>query len=415
MKKFLSLFIILLLLLTSVPGSAETAEEPLFTIACFSDLHVDYGIQNRETPIRKTTIEAANFVKNKFGGADLVMVGGDMTSQDDKNSTWTEESVNKVRDCIQDTMATASKDGKVIYITGNHDSQAGVAAGGTFWSGDYEKYMLATLGEYDAAFYREGSKYEELLCYRYNIRGLEFIGINTPSIADASNTLFSSQLKWVESELEKIGKDKTVIILCHYPVVSLREQGTDENESPNYMNNILSEYPNVIYCYGHAHGSEEWYVRADTSELVNVRESGGIDCHMGSMSYYKNPLRDDWLTADEPEIVQLMMISFYGDRIEFQMYNTGEMSASESVYELKAFTVERDMIGLIIEETSSVPETLEDEDDSLRMAVVCVSLVALIAILVAILVKRGKKKNKIAKEQKSLPPKNEKYKYLKFK
>ncbi|MBE7056747.1 MAG: metallophosphoesterase [Ruminococcaceae bacterium] len=380
MKRFLSILVAIFFLITMVV-SAEEKEVPLFTIACFSDLHIDYGIQFWDTPIRKTTIEAVDFVRDELGGADLVMVGGDITSQNDKNATWTNDAINKVRDCVHNTVSQASKDGKVLYVTGNHDSQASVAAGGSFWSGDYEKYMKGELGTYDAAFYREGSKYEELLCYRYNIRGLEFIGINTPSIADGSSVTYLSQIEWVADELSKIGKDKTVIILCHYPVSSLTDPTAGKDATVSRMREVLEEYPNIIYCYGHVHGSDERYAWRETSELVEVRKSGGITCHMGSMAYYMNQFHDDWLTVDEPQIVQLMMISFYEDHIEFQMYNTGEKSAVEGVYQLKPFTVERNMDDQITSGAPFVPVTI-----------IAAVVVAGVAVVVA-LKSRDKKEN----------------------
>lgn len=384
MKKFLSFVIMSMFLFTlfisPMSLSAKSEEqEPLYTIACFSDLHVDYGIQYWETPIRKTTIRAVNFVKDELGGADLVMIGGDITSQNDKNIPWTEEAVNNTRDCVHNTVSQASKNGEVLYVTGNHDSQASVAAGGGFWSGDYEKYMKDELGDYDAAFFNEDNRYEELLCYRYNINGLEFIGINTPSIADASNVTYLSQIEWVAAELEKIGKDKTVIILCHYPVSSLTDPAAGENDAETLMKETLKNYPNVIYCYGHVHGSDKRYVWYETEELAYVTDSGYIACHMGSMGYYKNQFQPDWLSAEEPLIVQLMMISFYSDHIEFQMYNVGDMSGDPEVYELKSFTVERNM------------EAQIKADFPLITVVIVAAAVAIAAGVVFILVKyRGR-------------------------
>lgn len=346
MKKILSFVIMSVFLITlfisPMSLSAESGEqEPLYTIACFSDLHVDYGIQYWDLPIRKSTIKAVNFVRDELGGADLVMVGGDITSQNDKNIPWTEEAFTKVQETIHNTVSSASKDGKVLYVSGNHDSQASVASGGGFWSGDYEEYMKKEVGDYEAALYNEGARYEELLCYRYNINGLEFIGINTPSIAEAVSTVYYNQIEWVAGELEKIGKDKTVIILCHYPLTSLQDPDREDLEA--LMRETLQKYPNVIYCYGHVHGDDEKYVWYETEELVRTADTGYITCHMGSMAYYKNQFQPDWLTIDEPMIVQLMMISFYSDHIEFQMYNVGEVSGAPKVYELEPFVVERNM------------------------------------------------------------------------
>ena len=43
------------------------AEEPIMTIACFSDLHVEYNLQGQEFPMRPSIQNAIDVLKNVTG------------------------------------------------------------------------------------------------------------------------------------------------------------------------------------------------------------------------------------------------------------------------------------------------------------------------------------------------------------
>ncbi len=328
----------------------NAGQTPLYSVACFSDLHVDYGIQSWNSPIRQGTVNAVNYLRDTLGGANVILVGGDIVSNNDWNAEWTNENLRNSMDTVYATLLQGSTDSVVLPITGNHDSEPGNTAGGTVYSGDWDSYLLEHVGDFDAYLRNPDSKFNELLCYRYSLNGMEFISVNTPyqPTGDVS-TLYVSQAEWVAAQLEEIGQDKTVILQCHYPVSA----GLD---ATNLLQETLAQYPNVLYCYGHVHGSDSEYAWYASSELVRPifgsetqnednswTTNGALSCHMGSMGYYNNQYQSGGLAVAEPLIVQFLKIDFYEDHITFRYYNTGEKSGDPDVYEIASYTVVRDM------------------------------------------------------------------------
>ena len=357
----------------------EESGSPLFSVACFSDLHVDYGIQGKEPPLRSGTIKAAQYVQENLGGAHVVLVGGDILSNNDYNKNyWDTARIKNTQQAVYDTMSLASKDGKVLLVAGNHDYEAGTMSqdGDVYNSADYSRYMTEALGPYDAALYQEDlnpsyGKHNELLGYRYRVGGIDFIGINTPyRTGKVDGGLFRGQITWLDQQLNQLGKDRTVIVLCHYPVNMIPDQA-GESGTTQYMQQVLKKYPNVIYGYGHVHGADSYYAWYSASELVlndgertrldnNAYEvEGYITAHMGSMAYYNTQFQSGWLTKDEPMINQNLMIDFYDDHITFTYYNHGEKSAVDGVYSVASFTVMRDLR----EQLGLIPSPDEDFDE----------------------------------------------------
>ena len=338
----------------------ENTTDPLFSVACFADLHVDYGIQSYTTPVRPGTIKAANYVKDVIGAADVALVGGDMTSNNG-NKTWNTTNLQKTKDTIYNTIATATKDGKVMFVSGNHENEAGVQSNSGYSSGDYSKYMTDNIGKYKATLYFNEmgvgtSPYNELLCYRYEVNNIEFIGINTPyRNARGDGYTYLEQIDWLEKQLKDIGKDETVVVFCHYPINTI-VNAPGQTGASTKMSTVLSKYPNVLYCYGHVHHGTETYAAYSSSELVvpnlgatklsnNAYQTNSfINVHMGSMGYYKTQYApNEWLGEAEPVINQLLMIDFYEDHITFKYYNTGEKTAVEGVTNIASYTVMRDL------------------------------------------------------------------------
>lgn len=338
----------------------KNTTDPLFSIACFSDLHVDYGIQSYASPVRPGTVKAANYVKSTLGAVDVALVGGDITSNNG-GKPWNTTLINKTQDTIYSTIANATKDGKVMFVSGNHENEAGVIAKDGYVSGDYSKYMTDNIGKYKATLYFNEmgvgtSQYNELLCYRYEVKNVEFIGINTPYRTSRSGGYtYLEQIKWVEAQLADIGKDETVVIFCHYPISSIAN-APGQTGAQAAMKTMLNKYPNVLYCYGHVHGGSEYYAWYSSSELVvpsgsatklsnNAYQTDSyINVHMGSMGYYKTQFApNSWLGEEEPLINQLLTIDFYEDHITFKYHNTGKETAVEGVTDIASYTVMRDL------------------------------------------------------------------------
>ncbi len=362
----IALFIGLCAAVLFIPFFEVASEEPMI-IACFSDPHHDYGIQDSEPYIRPSTQKAVDYVNRiTNGGADLVLVGGDITG---RFSVWTDESIKNTMDASFDVFKSASKNGDILLVTGNHDSEPTVHSDTMeINSNDYSKYVESAMGAPSSTLYsseiEEGLAYpfdDELLCYRYNVGNIEFLCINTPQgdrrtirgqVGD--NGLYIEQVEWVENELKSIGKDKTTFILCHYPVdyintvtsPILEVNMSTDNPSRVKMQELMAEYSNVIYCYGHLH-SETIEVLAETDEVINPiiedNDNSAISCYMGSLGYYKDFYNPGNLGKEDPKVIQVMMIYIYSDRIEFAVHNTGEMPANLGEYDLVSYSLSRDM------------------------------------------------------------------------
>ena len=443
-KTILSLLLLLTFLISFVPewSSSSAEEEPLMRIVMFSDLHVEFGLQDLKTPIRPSTLKAVNYVLDDLtdgNGVDVVMVGGDMTGP---RGSWNQSVVTKTKNSVNQVLSSMTKDNKVLYVMGNHDPEPSLGIGEnrtTDYSGDYSSFMNQSCGEPVSVLHSDDilsglSPYNEVLCYRYTINGIEFIGMNTPytpkknGVYSELSGLYVDQVEWVEEELAKIGKDKTVFLFSHYPIDSLRTLLTPtaldaENMAKKEMERILKEYPSTVYCFGHTHSGETRWAKKKTSELVQLQQmslagqglystKSYIDCHMGSMGYYDNPYQPGGLTAEDPMVVQFVMVELYADRMVFQVHNTGEKAAVNGSYEISPLAVSRDLraqFGLptATEEPdttqttdgnsqSTVPSEIPQEESSALPIVLGAGLcgVVVIGVVVLLLVLRKKPKDK---------------------
>ena len=332
----------------------------LMTIACFSDPHHEYGVEQTDKKVRASTEKAVNYVKELTGGVDLVMVGGDIAG---RNGEWNDDNIKEMMNASFDVFKSASTDGKVLLVTGNHDPEPSVHGEVTsINSNDYSQCIKAGLGDFDAAYYTSdldnefAGPFEELLCYRYKINGINFIGLNTPygdrrEVKQVGhNGLYYEQVEWLQKQLEAIGKDETVFVLCHYPVdnISTVYVATEKVDSEEYnasrelMTQLVSEYDNMIYCYGHVH-TEKHEAFFESGEIVGTfSDEGAIACHMGSLGYYNDHFGGP-LAFEDPTVVQVTMIYIYTDRIVFEVHNTGGSEAYGGEYTLKPYVVMRDM------------------------------------------------------------------------
>ncbi len=359
----------------------KNTTKPLFKVVTFGDPHVDYGIQSWSTPIRKSSISSAQFVKNTLGGADIALVAGDMTSNNG-NNTWNKTLFDKVQSTMVSTFAGATNTGKVLFVAGNHENEAGINSDNSWYSGDWSEAMKKQNGAFTAElkFNDMGfgtSRYNEQVCYRFTLNKMEFIGISPPYRPQRDGgIIYLKQIEWVEDQLKSIGKDKTVIVLCHYPVNEIPDASANPGARAK-MQSVLNAYPNTIYAYGHVHGDDNKFTWVNTSELVkpsgtakllpnNAYEVNSyINAHCGSMAYYKNMFNNyDWLSATEPGINQLLMMEFYSDHITFRYYNTGEKTAIDGVREIASYTVMRDMTAQLGGTVSTDTNTDTDTDTS---------------------------------------------------
>jgi len=340
--------------------------DPILTLACISDLHADYGLQNSAPYVRNSVIKTLGKIA-MTEDADILLVGGDNTSDNGGTSDkggWTYDTFKNVIAQYEELAASTTTEGYSLWAAGNHEFQAGEDEGYDSYA-DYMTLMEKANGK-PLSVYRQkddktlgNTQYPEfVLGYHYNIKNFDFLVINAPW--GKSMQYSSGTYSWLSKELQAIGRDRTVFLLTHYPLTDSRNISTPtygtSGEHYSRLTKILKNYPNVVFLYGHNHGgSDNVYINDDTFERITSYTKAGrpvndrntvptsfITSFMGSMSYYNNSYNNGGLTAFDPEIVQALMVYVYKDRIVFQMKNYGTVF---SKVEPKSWTVMRDIEG----------------------------------------------------------------------
>ncbi len=352
---------------------------PLLTIGTIGDPHTDYNLQNVDPYIRTSYITAMDALKAE--DIDLLLVGGDMTSDNEAGTSaafrWDTEVYDRTISQYQKYSAAASKTGKTLWACGNHDYEVGVLYDGSASDGDYDAYkgftdmMVEDCGEPRSLFTQSMDTSAPSTTFgdfwlgaHYVINGFDFIVINSPHHRSTYYT--TGTLNWLDQTLAGIGSDKTVFITGHYPLYDNRglHSLADGLKDTNYTNfvNVLNKYDNAIYLYGHEHGGRSTsqlcdtiYSSADSFERIThyaedgsvindrtVNPTSFITAFMGSASFYNYSLNPNWLGAADPEIVQAMTITVYENRIVFKVINCGEQEGA--FRDILTWTVKRDVL-----------------------------------------------------------------------
>lgn len=276
MKKIISILLCMMMIfpITTVKASntAEIytqTEKPLLSIAFMSDLHNQQSILVNGG-IRGSITDVCNDLANTEN-VDLVVIGGDVTSD-----TYVEEPV--LKKVLDNVIAETSKvSNNVLWITGNHDYNAGERDGYDS-AAYYDYYMKDKVGDLPKSevYYEEYKGEKKLLAYHYIIKGFDFIGINTAHSdmegAKQNNnyTYTNGAMEWVDQKLAEIGKEKTVFVMGHFPFrdsnsLSAQEKGLIPSTNEKFKM-ILTKYQNVFYMYGHDHGTDKAYIQTDTAQ-----------------------------------------------------------------------------------------------------------------------------------------------------
>lgn len=269
-------------------AGAQSQEKPLLTIGCLSDLHNELGLINGTVDnvrLRGTILNTLNAMKDQEN-IDMLILGGDYTS----DCTIPETNWARVKDLIHDATKNAFPVGSVnfpvLYCTGNHDYEVANfdAVPKPYNAARYYDFVMKyDLGELPAedCFYEEAPNgnlgtMRVLAAYHYKINGFDFVVLNCgrhffKSAWDYNYT--DESVQWVSDKLDEIyarTPDKTVFFIAHLPFpdsnsISAANKGLSNSTK---LKRTLASHPNVIFLYGHDHGSDSAYIRSKTSQRV---------------------------------------------------------------------------------------------------------------------------------------------------
>ena len=331
---------LLILAIFSVAFICYDLSRPVLTIMCISDLHNQQNILKNGS-IRGTITDTCKKALSEEKRVDVVLIGGDVTS----NTKVPKDKVDAVLSNIVKTISPLTDN--ILWVAGNHDFNAGENDG--YESAQYyDYYMKDNIGALsnDDRYFEEWNGNKNLLAYHYEINGFDFVGISTKhetmdgDLESYNYTYTEGAIEWVDKKLSQLGNDKTVFVFGHFPFrdsnsLSKPEKGMLEDCDKKFKE-VLAKYPNVIYLYGHDHGTDSAYIRKDTAQRVTEYMSDGnvkgkhtaaatpsfISAFMGSMRYYSNSI-DGNVGPSNSKVVQSLLIYVYRDKIVLQMKNYG--------------------------------------------------------------------------------------------
>lgn len=294
-KSLLGFTVLVVALCATLVSGAQTSDKPLLTIGCLSDLHNELGLINGSVDnvrLRGTIVNTLNAMKEQEN-IDMLILGGDYTS----DCTIPEENWARVRDLIRDatqkTFPVGSDCFPVIYCTGNHDYEVANfdAIPKPYNAARYYDFVMKNdLGELagDECYFEEAPNgnlgtMKVLAAYHYLINGFDFVVLNCGKhyFKSAWDYNYSDEsVQWVSDKLDEIyakDSEKTVFFIAHLPFPDSNSISKSNKGMSNSirLKKTLAGHPNVIFLYGHDHGSDNAYIRAKTSQRVTRYNADG--------------------------------------------------------------------------------------------------------------------------------------------
>ena len=370
---------------TAIVSKTAVAESNVvLTTACFSDSHNNFAMLEPPYVLRKTHTNAINLILETRGKVDVVMVGGDLMSDYphwNQSGWWPYKYYTEFKALIVEEFARLSKEEKVIYIAGNHDyAQGELSTDGPGNKGSYnssEFYftgpMNEKMGELDdidmhwITGTHTGEKY--LLGYHYEVNGVHFIGLSPDPDAYG---IWSQQgygfhpdtLKWFKETLKRIDPNGNEIIFvnCHFHLAyRVNGEVKKSGQADKDILPIIKSHSNLFWFFGHVHTGVQNIAASHTAEMIvhyskagaaletpADAESYGNAGNRGPTTVYMGAGRIDYdgslfgrdvvygyggysyktavSTTATPKVCQVMYVTVYEDRVEFQSINVGTLA-----------------------------------------------------------------------------------------
>ena len=263
----------------------------LMTIGCISDTHCEYGLLTagdaNTVKLRRTFPKTMQLMKEQEN-VDVILCGGDVTGLSSANQSNWERSrelfVNEIQNVFNE-----GYDPHLLVASGNHEYQAG---GTKYNSADYYSYPIKDWnGELASSecFYENasGASFPLLAAYHYEIKGIDFVVLNTAKYLFASSDDYSyskESAQWCIDKIDELyekNPNGTVFFVMHIPFsdsnsISSSSKGISSKDgSSDLLKKGLAKHPNTIVLYGHDHGGDLAYTREKTSQRLTRYDTSG--------------------------------------------------------------------------------------------------------------------------------------------
>ncbi len=358
---------------------------------CFTDMHNQQAMLDYPTTLRKSYLIAAENSVKEFGKADLAIIGGDNVSdypEWNKSCALPKKNFIDLKQKLNSVAEDTTKNGKVIYVTGNNDfilGDIGTKDNEPYNTTDFYDCMEKNFGKLpDNEVLLAKSKYKPNETYwnafHYVVNGIDFIGINIdPDTAFNTHEGYYTDetLNWVKNKMCEIDLqgNKPIFVIghlsakCYHYGTELKE--TMINGNVNKFYDIFKGHKNVFYLYGHIHGESVMHKDYSSCAVLhfdknnnplnnnfgqedsNKKEYEYSFVHMGGLRPFSiENFGDDGLTGygglaerqyylgtSNPLFAQYLVFKVYNDKVVFYVRNTGKKEGFTPNDLLKPYTV----------------------------------------------------------------------------
>lgn len=201
-------------------------EDSLLTLNIVSDIHVETNNFYR----KDVYVQELRNMEKYYNADALIMLGDNVM-----NGQLPEY---LILNGLTDALSPADKR---IMVCGNHDTgnMSGV------FDKTYERYLhfhntFSDVGEIDKGYFST------------EINGYTFISLFSEDDSDDCPTISLAQYNFLKDTLDEKAVDgKPVFVLCHYPA----SWGDVTDNSSLNVRELIKQYDNIFYFYGHIHPS----------------------------------------------------------------------------------------------------------------------------------------------------------------
>lgn len=201
-------FIITFLLACLIPIMVQ-AQHETFHFAQITDIHLNPNNPNPTEDLLRSVAQL-----NATDSIDFVLVTGDLTEEGDRATL---EKVKSVLDLLKQ---------KYYVVLGNHET----------------KWSDSGCTAFSDIFGSERFEFQH--------KGFLFLGFNSgPLMRMAYGHVVPQDLRWMDQEMDKFGKDKPVILVTHYPIL--------EGDVDNWyqVTDAVRPYNIRLFIGGHYHSN----------------------------------------------------------------------------------------------------------------------------------------------------------------